>query len=203
MSLSASQRDSLADLVSLGFTRAAAALSQITGRPVALAPPQVKLTGVSEIVAELTALLPGAIAYVDQPFSGPISGNGLLLVERDAAVRLAGILGLQVDNPEDTGTQEALTEVGNILLNACIGIFDRVFGVSVAFSVPTTRLSNVAEMFQRLMAESTDASRALLVQTSVRLSEGAVTAYLVLMPRPVSVERLLSELERWKPGAPS
>ena len=65
------------------------------------------------------------VASVHQVFSGPVAGDALLLLDPIAAATLTELLtdvrSLSLDL--DPSTREVFTEVGNVVLNACIGTF--------------------------------------------------------------------------------
>jgi len=44
----------------------------------------------------------------------------------------------------DASAREVLTEVGNILLNACLGTFGNILKVQVSFSVPRLNLESLS-----------------------------------------------------------
>ena len=115
-------------------------------------PPTVALRLTSELDAELSRFLPGEIAWIHQVFEGPVAGDALLLLNSEGAVELTELL---TDNSNgshrlDESAREVLTEVGNILLNACLGVFGNVLHVQVGFSVPRLRLDNVDQLVQWL-----------------------------------------------------
>ena len=65
------------------------------------------------------------MASVHQIFSGPVAGDALLMLDPIAASVLKELLTSEPALPLalDASTREVLTEVGNILLNACLGTF--------------------------------------------------------------------------------
>ena len=98
----------------------------------------------------------------------------------------------------DESSREVLTEVGNILLNACLGMFGNVLRVRVSFSVPSLHLESLESLIDSLREENVDLSYAIIVYTSFRIRETAVTGYLVLVLSIVSLNRLIDEIENWE-----
>ena len=77
------------------------------------------------------------VASVHQIFSGPVAGDALLMLDPSGAAMLKELL---TDEPAlplaiDASAREVITEVGNILLNACLGTFGNLLNVQVSFSV--------------------------------------------------------------------
>ena len=53
----------------------------------------------------------------------------------------------------DASAREVLTEVGNILLNACLGTFGNLLKVQVSFSVPHLSLDTLHGVLESLLVE--------------------------------------------------
>ena len=71
----------------------------------------------------------------------------------------------------DESAREVLTEVGNILLNACLGMFGNLLHVHVSFSVPRLHLESLDDLVASLMTNGNDRRYALVVR---RLSESVI-----------------------------
>ena len=82
-----------------------------------------------------------------QIFSGPVGGDALLILDHAAAGMLKELLTNEPPLPLalDASAREVLTEVGNILLNACLGTFGNLLQVQVSFSVPHLNLDTLHE----------------------------------------------------------
>ena len=81
MELTAVQQDALVELLNIGFGRAAASLSQLTGHRVVLEVPEVSVHPISELSSALRVVVAKEIASVHQIFSGPVAGDALLIPE--------------------------------------------------------------------------------------------------------------------------
>src|SRR5512138_3965669 len=92
MNLSESYHDTLTELINIGYGRAAAALSELTGRRIMLEVPKVAVHPIDEVGPALAEVLKGEVASVHQVFSGPVSGNALLLLDEQAALMLHSLL---------------------------------------------------------------------------------------------------------------
>ena len=53
----------------------------------------------------------------------------------------------------DASAREVITEVGNILLNACLGTFGNLLKVQVSFSVPHLSLESVGAILESLRVQ--------------------------------------------------
>ena len=176
MELNTVQHDALVELLNIGFGRAGASLSKLTQQRVLLEVPQVAIHPITHLNQSLGKLVDERVASVHQVFSGPVAGDALLLLDPIAAATLTELL---TDVPPlsmdlDPSSREVFTEVGNIVLNACIGTFGNMLDVPVSFSVPDVDVTNVHTVIDRML-ESGDALRyALVVTAGFRLRQAAV-----------------------------
>lgn len=194
------QGDALGEFINIAFSRTASSLSEITGHRVLLDVPQVAIHPIEEVGVELSRFLPGDVASIHQPFDGVIAGDAFLILNYEGAVRLTDLLtdGHTPQTQLDESAREVLTEVGNILLNACLGMFGNVLRVRVNFSVPNLHLESLDELIDSVRSEREGLRYAIIVYTSFRIRESAVTGYLVLVLSVVSLNRLIEEIESWE-----
>lgn len=200
MELTTTQYDALVELLNIGFGRAAASLSQLTGHRVLLEVPQVSVHPVAELGRALRPLLNDEVASVHQIFSGPVGGDALLVLDYAAAGSLKELLTSEpaLPLPIDGTAREVLTEVGNILLNACLGTFGNILKVQVSFSVPQLNLDTLQHVLQSLMVNSEGLRFALVVQAGFKLKDAEVTGYLVIVLSVASLDRLIRAVEQWE-----
>ncbi len=92
MELSAAQHDALVELLNIGFGRAAASLSQLTGHRVLLDVPHVTLHEIDEVGEALERVIQGHVASVHQIFTGPVAGDALLILDESGAAILKELL---------------------------------------------------------------------------------------------------------------
>jgi len=202
MELTAVQQDALVELLNIGFGRAAASLSQLTGHRVLLDVPQVTLHAIEDVGDALERVVQGHVASVHQIFSGPVGGDALLILDHSAAGSLKELLTNEpaLPLPIDASAREVLTEVGNILLNACLGTFGNLLHVQVSFSVPHLNLDTLHHVLQSLLINSEGLRYALVVQAGFKLKDAEVTGYMVIVLSVASLDRLIRAVEEWEHG---
>ena len=86
------QLDALVELVNIAFGRAAASLSDLTGRRVTLSVPRVSVHSIDELSTVFSTLMKDEIATVHQIFSGSVAGSALLMLDYNGAVHLSSLL---------------------------------------------------------------------------------------------------------------
>ena len=200
MQLTAAQQDALIELLNIGFGRAAASLSQLTGHRVLLDVPQVSIHPLEAVGAVLAKVVSGDIATVHQIFSGPVAGDAMLVLNHEAAGRLKQLL---TDEPPlpltvDASAREVLTEVGNILLNACLGTFGNILEVNVSFSLPHLNLETLRDLLESLLVNREGLRYAMVVHAGFRLRDAEVTGYLMIVLSVASLDLLMRRIEAWE-----
>jgi chemotaxis protein CheC len=200
MQLSDRHQDALTELINIGYGRAAASLSQLTRRRIVLEVPQIAIYEIDKAVTALHEFMHGEVASVHQLFSGVVSGQAMLLLDRQAAVTLNSLL---LGNNSGSGNlrqaeREVLTEVGNILLNACLGVFGNVLKVQMTFSVPRFHMESVEDILRTASVQNQDLKYALMIHTRFMVSTSNVTGYLMMVLGVTSLSRLQEELDRWE-----
>jgi len=199
MELTASQNDALTELINIGYARAAAALSDLTGHRISLEVPEVAIHLMSDIKDRLSRVIKGEVASVHQVFSGPLRGNAILLLDREAALLLNGLLTDRANSAElDGAAREVITEVGNIVLTACLGAFGNLLKVQVSFTVPYLQVESVHRVLSSITVGGNELEYALVIHTRFQMRASNVIGYLVIILGVTSLETLLLELEKWE-----
>ncbi len=200
MKLTERQSDALSELINIAFARTGAALSELTGHRVMLNPPAVAVYRTQELRGALAKFVPGDVASIHQVFAGPVAGDALLLLNYAGAVQLTDLL-TDENNPSnylDESAREVLTEVGNILLNACLGMFGNLLNVHVTFSVPRLHLETLDELIASTTSDKGDMHYALVVYTAFQIRDSSVKGFLVIVLSVESLDRLIQEVDAWE-----
>ena len=200
MTLTATQQDALTELLNIAFGRAAASLSKLTGHRVQLEVPQVAMCPIGELAERLRPMVKTEVASVHQIFSGPVAGDALLMLDPIAASALKELLTSEPALPLalDASTREVLTEVGNIVLNACVGTFGNLLQMQIGFSVPSIDVATVQAILDSLESSNDGFRYALVVTAGFRLRDAEVTGYVVIVLSVQSLTRLLSAVDEWE-----
>lgn len=200
MDLTESQKDTLTELINIGYARAAGALSQLTGHRIRLEVPKISIHEVDDMPGMLQTVVRGEVVSVNQFFSGPVSGNALLLLDDDAALLLTRLLTGEerTSRAMDSADREVITEVGNIVLNACLGVFGNLLKVQVSFSVPRLHIESVEQVFNSITVSDKELQYALMIHTRLFVQSENVSGYLVIVLGVTALDRLLFEVKQWE-----
>jgi chemotaxis protein CheC len=199
MKLTADQQDAVAELVNIAFSRTAAALSELTRNRVELSVPDVASHPIGDLEPALAKYVRGEVATVHQIFGGPVSGDAFLMLEVEGAAKLIGLL-TDAEAPTrkmGVSDREVLAEVGNILLNACLGVFGDLLQVRFTFAVPRLQLDSLGSMLASLLVGRDEIQHALLVGTRFTVRASDVTGCLVLVLGVTSLVKFVTAVDAW------
>jgi len=189
--------DALTELFNIGLHRAAASLSELTGQRILVELPRLWVCRIEETHLRLRQLIEGELATVHQIFMGSMTGDAILVLEYEAASRLAALLThgeIAADGRLDQSAREVLTEVGNVILSSCLSAFGDMLRVSVTFSVPRIHVESLEGMLRSLKVESEELHYTLLAATRFQLTEGEVGGYLLIAVGIASLELISKSL---------
>ena len=136
--LDAEQIDALCEIFNIGVGKAAAAMGSLMHDEVLLSVPRVSIFTVNEAAQQLSAA--GVPMYgVRQPFRGLLNGDALLIFPGSKSLEIVRIVAGRSAPGEDLGALEkdAMAEVGNVMLNACIAALSDLLGNEFELSPPT------------------------------------------------------------------
>ncbi len=133
-------RDVLTEVINMGVGQGAKSLNTMLSTHVILSVPEIKLLNKETIHEELSYLKHSSLAIVLLRFSGSIPGQAALLFPPESAMNLVRLLVPEEEQEEDSDLDsmrsEALTEIGNIVLNNVMGNFSNFFHLSMEYSLP-------------------------------------------------------------------
>ncbi|BAO84389.1 chemotaxis protein CheC, inhibitor of MCP methylation [Serpentinimonas maccroryi] len=180
MKLSELEHDALVEVFNLGVGQAASALSQLAGEPVLLTVPKVELLSKQAVLDQFSSDPGARISAVRQTFEGELCTEALLMFPAAQSLRLVQIMVGENLPLEDLGEmeQEALAEIGNILLNSVLASVSDQLELALEGSLPEVELGVVSDV---LLTEH-DHSRPLLsLQVRFEIASRRIEGYLVFV----------------------
>lgn len=148
MTLSELELDALAEVFNVGVGQAASALSQLANASVKLSVPKVEMLSKATISKELAAQGADRICAVRQEFSGVLNTEAVLMFPVQQSLQLVQLMVGDEIPLEQLGEmeQEALAEIGNILLNSVVSGVADVLKLQFEGSLPYVELGPVADV---------------------------------------------------------
>jgi len=199
-SLTVVQKDALVELLNIAFGRAAASLSKLTGHRVQLEVPQISMCPIDELTHYLRPMITDDLASVHQIFSGSVVGDAFMILDGKSAAILKELLTNEPAMPLeiDASAREVVTEVGNILLNACLGTFGNILKVQVSFSVPHLSLESLEGVVSSVNVGQEGLRYALIVHAAFKLRGSNLIGYVIIVLSVASIDRLVRAVDQWE-----
>ncbi|HZR21394.1 MAG TPA: chemotaxis protein CheX [Verrucomicrobiae bacterium] len=200
MNLPPKYTEALSELINVAYGRAAKSLSELTKQRILLEVPRLEVHFLSEMKTVLQRLYSEEVWSVHQSFAGGMSGHAVLLVDEKSARALAAqMLGRDPSAPHEAEVvQEALTEAGNIVLQAALGICGELLHIQVAFSVPGLRVETLSKMLASIVVSQNELQYALLVRTRFQVLSKDIVGNMVVVLGMTSFTRLIVAIDAWE-----
>ena len=187
--------DLLTELFNIGVGRAAGSLSQIVHQPVKVSVPIVEMMTRQEMINSIGA--EQEIVAVSQEISGSFDMNSTLIFPVQNSLEIVKLM-LEIELTDEMAAelqQEAFSEIGNIFLNACIGVIANTLGTALNIDLPVFENSTAREILDTDYHNKTDFM--LSIQLDLHLQESSIDGYLMFVLNEVSfghLQNCLSEL---------
>ena len=183
MALTADQLDALSEIFNVGAGRAASSLSDIVGDEVLLSVPQVEFYRANEVNAKLLSLSSARLGSVKQHFNGPFDLTASLVFTEERALEIVQeMLGSQVEMADLVEyEQEAMCEVGNIILNASLSAMADMLGITFDSTLPEYSSDAPDVVIGRIVADTNNPMLLILHMNMIiekRRSQGTLIFWL-------------------------
>jgi chemotaxis protein CheC len=132
------QHDALVEIFNIGVGHAAAAMSGIVNEEVAMSVPSISFLNRAQAGQLLGNEDGQRICGVSQHYSGAFTTEAILMFPEDKSREIVRLMvGDSVSLKELTEMeQEAMNEIGNIILNSCVGTLANIFSRELHGSLP-------------------------------------------------------------------
>lgn len=192
--------DALQEIMNIAFGQAAAELAEIIDISVELSFPKLETIKVSELPAFIAKNTNNLTTFniVEQYFKGAAGGHAYLIFPYGTEKEFISLFHMDNENGHEEliidVEREVLSEVGNILIGACVSkIFD-LLKTSVTYTPPRTMINYNFE--EKILTSKFDEDDfAIMLETSFTLSEKKVEGFLFLVNSKKSVDPLKKALQ--------
>ena len=187
MQFSELEEDFLLELFNIGVGKAADSLSKMVHQEVILSVPHIEMISIDQL-ADVVGKDQN-ISCVSQKITGRFDADSLLLFPKNASLQIVQLMLGQQFTAETIKElhQEAFSEVGNIVLNACIGSLSRMIDESFDIALPNFDQGR-AEAILNVKEHGDEA--VLFIKINLRLSESDVEGFLAFILSSSSLDKL-------------
>jgi len=190
------ERDALAELGNIGLGKASTALGQMVGELVVVSVPSVDIVASDAVAGLLESALPGTLVGVSERLGGIFDGTALFLFpEADSLPLVRAVLPPGVP-PEDAVAleEEALAELGNVVLNSALALVANLLGGGIDTGLPVVRRGTAGAILSACRGGAAGDGEVPTLRIDLRATAQTVGGRVVLVLEPGSVERLKATL---------
>lgn len=199
--LTALHLDALTEVFNIGAGRAASSLSEIVGDVVKLSMPSVDVKRSCDVNSIINAPDSDRFGAVSQNFSGAFDADALLLFTEEHALEIVrDMMGSQM-SVEDLAEfeQEAMCELGNIILNACISSMADMLHITLDSSLPSYRVATASEIFEGI-CQRDELPYVLILHIDLNIEKRQSAGHLIFLLNMKSLENLIVQLDLFLKG---
>jgi len=196
--LSELQQDALIELFNIGMGQAASSMSQIVGEEIALSVPKLNiLCGADRADTIRTAIHSPRICAVSQDFTGSLDAKAFLIFPEGKTHEIVRrMIGESATTDElSEMEQEALSEIGNIILNSCISSLCETLQSNFQCSLPAYHAGSTDEI---LFANSVyENDLLMLFHVDFSMPKAKIDGYLVFLLNLPSFNVLIEQVDQF------
>lgn len=189
------QRDALLEIFNIGVGNAANSMSLLIDQEIRLSVPKLEIV-LKDHADILSSFIPNQrICAVSQDFTGPLDARAFLVFPEGKTHEIVRrMLGEMVSAAElNTMEEEALSEIGNIVLNACISSMSNLLQSNFASSLPSYHLGTALEM---LSSNREDGDQfLLLLHIDFSMPKEDIDGYLIFLLSLQSFNELIKKVD--------
>lgn len=196
------EQDALTEIFNIGVGLAADALYQMTGEHVPLSVPVVELTS-QHIAQQRYARGQEALYAIRQTYNGAFTTEAVLMFPQESSLALVRMMtGPELANEDlPEVAQDAMAELGNIILNAVISQLASTLGLRLEGTLPTVSAVQADSVLAGLAAPSAQShSQVLALMIDFQLSAQQVQGDLAFLLDAQSSENLIARLTDYVAG---
>lgn len=196
--------DALTELVNLGVSRAAASLRELVAEQVHLSVPSLSVLTKPEAAASIRGPDGRRLIAVRQSFEGEFSGRALLIFPEANSLELVRAVAGEHLSLDDIAEleHEALAEIGNIILNGCMGTISNLLRRNLVMSLPEILRGQGLDFFDLSRPAAEDV--VLFIRINFTLRGRQISGYVALvmdLPSLTSLKALVAEFIRRTAGS--
>lgn len=193
------QRDALAEMFNIGVGRAASSLSQIVNDEILITAPEVHLLDPASATRMVVGEKSRKCSTVSQTFTGPFVARAVLVFPENNALEIIRLMVGEHITLEELSEleQEAMSEVGNIILNATFSAVADMVSVELQGSLPNHRFGDARAL---LLEDCNEESVILVIQANLVISKQQIEGHIVFVLSVRSLHNLLEAVDRFLAG---
>ena len=201
--LDALQKDAITEIFNISMGRAADTLSRMVNEPVELSVPEITVSRRAEAAGKFGQETQQLVCAVVQRFDGPFSADAVLMFPESKSLELVRLF-IGEEMPLDQMTdmeQDAMGEIGNIILNSCVGAMANLFHAEFTGGLPRVKNGSIADILEISEAAQgpglSDDDLVLILFIEFAIEQRAIAGYVAFMLDLPSAAELENRVNRF------
>lgn len=195
--LSELQHDALVEIFNIGVGQAARAMSEIVNEEVTMSVPSITFVNRADAAAMLRNKDENRVCAISQHYEGAFDTEAILMFPEDKSLDIVRLMvGESVPLKELTEMeQEAMSEIGNIILNACVGTLANIFAQELSGSLPEYHVGTSEE----ILGASGDGGEAVVLMLHIDfvLEKHQIHGYVAFILDLTALHDLQGQVDRY------
>jgi len=200
MKLSNEQKDVLLEVCNVGMSKAAKQLSMLLNGPVLLKNPGIEFLTSKDLLTHQFDEKEAVMSMVHQGLTHDFEGHAVLVFKRDYTERLLEAVIGEVPNLNETEIrsceQEAMLEIGNIVISSCVTALVDMLSQKVGLTVPNYYEGRFSLILDNKDVFLKDKDLGVVVLSTMMSTEkGHFSGHLMLLISPDSTRAILNAVD--------
>ena len=190
--------DAVAEVLNIGMGSAAASLSEMINEEVKLSVPGVEFVSRLEATNIIGEKAKTDVSGVHQHFEGAFAGDAMLLFPEEQSLELVRAVLQQDDMALEDLTdmeQEAMTEIGNVILNACLCSMADMFEKEIQGEIPEFVQGSLKHVFSLEDHAENNPDIVLLLNMDFSVEQKNIQGYVTFLMDVDSVTQFKTHIE--------
>jgi chemotaxis protein CheC len=195
MVINPAQEDALIEICNVGMSKAAKQLSILLNGHIEISIPKINLMDINTGYTDDLFPADKTLAYVFQIISEELEGRAIIVFQSEQSTLLTqAVIGKAPKLTEKevrACEREAMLEIGNIIISACMSAIVNMLKCQIKLSVPQYSEDNIERLIKSQMNEVSESAKGVIViATNLDASGHDISGKLLLMLTEQSIDRL-------------
>ncbi len=197
ISLTTIQEDALIEICNVGMSKAAKQLSILLNSHINIHIPKISLLDMQHFIQNNIFSSIETLSYVYQTISEDLLGRAILMFHRAQATLLTqsviGITPKLTEKEAKACEQEAVLEIGNIMITSCMSAIVNMISLHIKLDTPHYNEHRLIEVIESQVKDVEKYSQEIiLIETRLESAGKFISGSLLLMLTKSSIDNLLS-----------
>jgi chemotaxis protein CheC len=205
MTLTLEQEDALIEIGNIGMSKAARQLSNLLNTPIKITIPDISYMNITEMTKNRQFDHGKIYSFVSQTLSNDLDGAAALVFRREHAnLLMMAVVGVMPEFTQEEARaceQEAMLEIGNIIITSCVSVIANMLSKSIAPGLPVYNEDKIGSLLTDICLPISKTSQNFIaITTMLDTRTDQLSGHLFIVLTDKSAGILLNSLEELLDG---